>query len=196
MHGPVDGLPEDLVDLLVTRGGSREAVPSETDIPVSRELVFTSGGGTFLVPAGIILVAMGLPLWLATPGSGPMPAIGLLLAGLGYVLAAGRREIRVDRDSRALVHRLRLLPFTVFRRAYPAAQLDRIQLTWESNARVLGPRRGPQPHFLVRALGRGINVMITRQSDPKSTRSAGRSVSRALGLALDDRTCEPGARGI
>lgn len=197
MHGPADGLPEDLVDLLVTRDGSGEAaLPSGAGIPVSRELAFTSGGGTFLVPAGIILAAMGLALWLAASDSGAMPAIGLILAGLGYALAAGRREIRIDRDSRTLVHRIRLLPFTVFRRAYPGARLERIQVAWEPNGRAPGPPRGPKPSFLVRALGRGISVTITHRSNPKGARSAGRSVSRALGLELDDKTREPGARSI
>lgn len=195
MHGPADGLPEDLVDLLVTRGGSGEAmIPADTEIPISRELAFSSGGGIF-VPAGVIVAAVGLPLWLATPDPGPMPTIGLIIMGLGYALAAGRREIRVDRNSRALVHRIRLLPFTVFRRDHPAAQLNSIQVSWQPNARALGPRRGPKPRFLVRALGHGVSLMIINCQEPKSARSAGRSISRALDLALEDKTREPGAPG-
>lgn len=195
MHGAAEGLPEDLVEFLADANGDGElADPSSAEIPISSQLTFASGGGSFIVLGGIV-AAMSLPLWLAAPTWGPKLAIGVPLLCLGYVLAAGRREVRIDRDSRTLGYRIRLLPITVFRRTVRRGQLDSVRVAWEPGARVLGPRWGHKSHFLVRALGRDANVLITHCFRPKSARSAGRSVSRALNLPLEDKTREPGAPG-
>jgi hypothetical protein len=195
MHGPAEGLPEDLVAFIAdANGDSGLASAPDTELPISRKLAFYSGGGGFVI-AGPVVAAMGLPVWLAAPTLAPKLAIGVPLLALGYVLAAGRREVRVNRESGTLVHRVRVIPFTLFRRTYRPERLDTVRVAWEPRAWVLGPRWGPRPNFLVRALGPGVNVMITNCLEPKSARNAGRSVSRALDLSLDDRTREPGAPG-
>lgn len=195
MIGPAEGLPEDLVDYLAGSEAAGEAALSpDFDIPIADELRYGSGGGA-MVQAGILVAAMSLPLWLAAPPWAPKLALGVPLAALGWVIAGGRREVRVDRRARTLVHRVRLWPLTVFDRTLRASQLDRIRVAREPNAPVFGPRWGRKPHFLVRALGPGVDLRIAAFYEPKGARSAGRSIGRALEVTLDDKTREPGAPG-
>lgn len=192
MHGTADGLPADVVDYLA--GGGKGDDSAQSGLPVADHLHYASGGGGFII-AGVIVAAMSLPLWFLAPAWAPKLALGLPLLVLGFALAAGRREVSVDRKRRTLVHRIRLWPLTLYRRAIPAKRLQKIRVAWEPNARVFAPRHGPRPHFLVRALGSDTGLAVAHCIRPKSARSIGRGVSEALDLPLEDKTREPGAPG-
>lgn len=193
MYGSAEGLPEELVAFLAGEE-SLGTAPADTDLPVARQLQYSSGGGSFIL-AGIIVAAMSLPLWFAAPGSIPKLALGLPLLLVGYALAAGRRDVRVEPERRRIVHRVRLLPLTLWRRTYPASRLKTIRVAWEPNAPTYGPRWGRKPHFLVRARGNDANLRIAACYEPKPARGIAHNIARAMELPVDDKTREPGAPG-
>lgn len=188
-YGSKRGLPEEVVARVAGERDSR-AAPGDLDLPIDDELVYTTGGGR-LVPAGLIVALASLPIWYAAPSWMPRFAVAVTLVLVGYGLAAARREIRAESNSRKLVHRIRLLPFTLYRRDVPSKHLNHIRVGWERNGR--GRRRLPQ--FLVHAVGRDTNLRITSCLAPKTARGIALNVARALGLTVDDRTREPGAPG-
>lgn len=192
IYGPAEGLPEDAVEYLASAGEARNA--ADTNLPIADELHYASGGGGF-IPAGIIVAAMGLPVWLAAPAWAPKLAIGIPLVLFRWMLAGGRRDVRVNRKHRTVIHRARLLPLTLFRRVYRPGHFRKIRVAWEPNARVPAPRRGPRPHFAVRAVAGDGDLLVINCFRPKSAGRIGRSVARALDIPVEDKTREPGAPG-